>query len=147
MRFAFEHAGLHRVQPAVMPRNAASQRVVEKAGFRHEGLAVRYLRIAGAWEDHDLYAITVEEHPGPGLAMTPWPFPRPACAGCAGRRSCATSSARRGSTPSQFVLPLFVEAGAERPQPDRAMPGVDRLGIEARRRGGRQRAGRSASPP
>ena len=65
--FAFEHAGLHRVQPAVMPRNTASRRVVEKAGFRLEGRADRYLQIAGAWEDHDIYAITAEEHPGAGL--------------------------------------------------------------------------------
>lgn len=59
--FAFEHAGLHRVQPAIMPHNRRSARVVEKAGFRLEGRALRYLRIAGVWEDHDLYAITAEE--------------------------------------------------------------------------------------
>ena len=60
-RFAFEHAGLHRVQPAIMPRNRRSARVVEKVGFRREGRAERYLRIAGVWEDHDLYALTREE--------------------------------------------------------------------------------------
>lgn len=61
--FAFEHAGLHRVQPAIMPRNARSRRVVEKAGFRREGTALRYLRIAGVWEDHDIFALTREEWP------------------------------------------------------------------------------------
>jgi ribosomal-protein-alanine N-acetyltransferase len=60
-RFAFEHGGLHRVQPAIMPRNRRSARVVEKNGFRLEGRALRYLRIAGVWEDHDIYAITREE--------------------------------------------------------------------------------------
>ena len=60
-RFAFEHAGLHRVQPAIMPRNARSRRVVEKVGFRHEGTAKRYLKIAGTWEDHDIFALTREE--------------------------------------------------------------------------------------
>jgi [ribosomal protein S5]-alanine N-acetyltransferase len=59
--FAFEHLGLHRLEPAVMPRNVRSNRVMEKAGFRREGLAVRYLRIAGRWEDHHLYGLTVEE--------------------------------------------------------------------------------------
>lgn len=59
--YAFGEAGLHRVQAAVIPRNAASLRVVEKAGFREEGLALRYLRIAGVWEDHRLFAITAEE--------------------------------------------------------------------------------------
>ncbi len=62
LRFAFGHAGLHRVQAAVMPRNPRSARVLAKAGFRHEGRALRYLHIAGAWEDHDLFAVTAEEH-------------------------------------------------------------------------------------
>jgi ribosomal-protein-alanine N-acetyltransferase len=59
--FAFTIAGLHRVQAAVMPRNAASHRVLAKVGYRQEGMAARYLSIAGAWEDHVLYAITSEE--------------------------------------------------------------------------------------
>jgi ribosomal-protein-alanine N-acetyltransferase len=58
---AFELLELHRVQAAVMPRNAASLRVVEKLGFRHEGRAERYLRIAGSWEDHEIFAVTREE--------------------------------------------------------------------------------------
>jgi ribosomal-protein-alanine N-acetyltransferase len=61
VEFAFEHAGLHRVQPAIMPRNVRSRRVVEKNGFRHEGCAVRYLQIDGVWEDHDIFALTAEE--------------------------------------------------------------------------------------
>jgi ribosomal-protein-alanine N-acetyltransferase len=60
---AFGPLELHRVQAAVMPRNAASVRVLEKVGFREEGCARRYLRIAGAWEDHKLYAVTREEWP------------------------------------------------------------------------------------
>lgn len=63
LRFAFGPAGLHRVQAAIMPRNVRSIRVVEKNGFRFEGLARRYLQIAGAWEDHNVYAITAEERP------------------------------------------------------------------------------------
>ena len=59
--FCFAHAGLHRLQAAVLPRNAASARVLEKAGFRREGHALRYLEIAGRWEDHDLYAVTAED--------------------------------------------------------------------------------------
>ena len=61
LRFAFEHAGLHRVQPAIIPRNTRSVRVAEKAGFRLEGRALRYLKINGTWEDHDVYALTVED--------------------------------------------------------------------------------------
>jgi ribosomal-protein-alanine N-acetyltransferase len=59
--FAFRHAGLHRVQPAVIPRNVRSIRVVEKAGFRREGRALKYLNIAGSWEDHDIFAMTLED--------------------------------------------------------------------------------------
>jgi ribosomal-protein-alanine N-acetyltransferase len=59
--FAFEALGLHRVQAAVIPRNAASRRVLAKVGFREEGVALRYLEIAGRWEDHILHAITREE--------------------------------------------------------------------------------------
>jgi len=62
LEFAFGPAGLHRIQAAIMPRNAKSLRVIEKLGFRREGYAVRYLQIAGAWEDHILFAKTREEH-------------------------------------------------------------------------------------
>jgi ribosomal-protein-alanine N-acetyltransferase len=60
---AFGELGLHRVQAAVLPRNTASIRVLEKAGFREEGLALRYMQINGVWEDHKLFAVTVEEWP------------------------------------------------------------------------------------
>jgi [ribosomal protein S5]-alanine N-acetyltransferase len=60
-RFAFDQAGLHRVQAAVMPHNVASVRVLEKNGFRREGVALRYLHIAGTWEDHIIYARTAED--------------------------------------------------------------------------------------
>jgi ribosomal-protein-alanine N-acetyltransferase len=59
--FAFEAAKLHRLQIAIMPRNAASLRVATKAGGRREGLAQRYLQIAGEWEDHVIFAITRED--------------------------------------------------------------------------------------
>jgi [ribosomal protein S5]-alanine N-acetyltransferase len=56
--FAFGELGLHRVQAAVMPRNAGSIRVLEKNGFREEGYAVGYLCINGVWEDHRIFART-----------------------------------------------------------------------------------------
>jgi len=61
LRFAFGPARLHRVQAAVMPHNVRSATVVRRNGFRHEGHAPRYLRLDGAWRDHDIYAITAEE--------------------------------------------------------------------------------------
>ncbi|NBD25994.1 GNAT family N-acetyltransferase [Paenibacillus glycinis] len=50
--FAFEELNLHRIEANIMPRNAPSLKVVERLGFRHEGLAPEYLRIRGKWEDH-----------------------------------------------------------------------------------------------
>jgi [ribosomal protein S5]-alanine N-acetyltransferase len=60
-RFAFEELGLHRIQIAIVPRNAPSRRVTQKLGLRGEGIAVHYLEIDGVWEDHVRYAITAEE--------------------------------------------------------------------------------------
>ena len=62
---AFGELELHRVEAAVISRNVASIRVLEKAGFREEGFARRYLQIAGVWEDHKLFAVTAEEWGAP----------------------------------------------------------------------------------
>jgi ribosomal-protein-alanine N-acetyltransferase len=55
--FAFGTLGLHRLEAACLPHNAPSARVLEKAGFRREGTARRYLKINDVWQDHDLYAL------------------------------------------------------------------------------------------
>lgn len=60
--------GLHRVEASIRPENHASRRVVEKLGFREEGLRHRYLHIDGGWRDHLCYALTAEEVPGGLLA-------------------------------------------------------------------------------
>lgn len=61
LRHGFEELGLHRVEAAIVPRNTASRRVMDKLGLREEGLAERFLQIRGVWEDHVRYAITLEE--------------------------------------------------------------------------------------
>lgn len=48
----FNDFGLHRIEANIMPKNKRSLRVVEKLGFYSEGLAYKYLRINGTWEDH-----------------------------------------------------------------------------------------------
>lgn len=53
--------GLHRLEIAVRPENAASLRVVQKLGFREEGARARYLFIDGDWRDHRVFALTVDE--------------------------------------------------------------------------------------
>jgi len=70
LRFAFEELGLHRVEIAIVPRNAASRRVVDKLDLRQEGVALRYLEIDGCWEDHVRYAITAEEWDERGEELT-----------------------------------------------------------------------------
>lgn len=59
----FFTAGLHRIEIAIRPENSNSLRVVEKLGIREVGYAPRFLHINGAWRDHRIYAITVEECP------------------------------------------------------------------------------------
>lgn len=48
----FNEFGLHRIEANIMPKNKRSLRVVEKLGFYNEGLAYKYLKINGKWEDH-----------------------------------------------------------------------------------------------
>jgi len=55
--YAFDTLRLHRVEAACQPDNAASRRVLEKAGFTQEGMARAYLKINGAWRDHVLFGI------------------------------------------------------------------------------------------
>lgn len=57
LQFAFETLRLHRIEAACIPSNARSIKVLEKAGFRREGLLRSYLRINGRWQDHYLYAV------------------------------------------------------------------------------------------
>ena len=55
--FVFDSLELHRLEAACLPTNTASIRLLEKTGFKREGLARRYLRINGVWQDHLLYAL------------------------------------------------------------------------------------------
>ena len=57
VQFGFETLRLHRIEAACIPDNQRSIRVLEKAGFRREGLSRSYLRINGVWRDHLLYAL------------------------------------------------------------------------------------------
>ncbi|WP_062311055.1 GNAT family N-acetyltransferase [Demequina rhizosphaerae] len=59
-----EHAfrvGLHRVEIAIRPENAASLRVAEKLGFTEEGRRRSYLYIDGGWRDHAIFARTQDD--------------------------------------------------------------------------------------
>lgn len=55
-KHGFTALGLHRIEAACLPRNQASIRLLQRVGFTQEGYARSYLRIAGTWEDHLLWA-------------------------------------------------------------------------------------------
>lgn len=59
--YAFRALKLNRVQAAILPTNAGSQRVLEKNGFQAEGIARKYLKINGSYQDHRIYAVLAED--------------------------------------------------------------------------------------
>ena len=59
----FFTVGLHRIEVNIRPENQASLRVVEKLGFRQEGIRERFLHIDGDWRDHLSFALTADEVP------------------------------------------------------------------------------------
>ena len=61
VRIAFGALGLHRLQAATLLDNTASQRVLKKNGFERIGVSRAYLRIAGRWQDHILFALAATE--------------------------------------------------------------------------------------
>lgn len=65
---SFGPVGLHRLEATVRPENGASRAVLARVGFRAEGVLRRYLDVDGAWRDHVLVALTVDEVPGSAAA-------------------------------------------------------------------------------
>ena len=61
--YLMDQVGLHRVEINIRPENLASLRVIQKLGFRYEGLKQRYIHINGDWRDHYVFALTKEELP------------------------------------------------------------------------------------
>ena len=54
--YAFGPMDLSRIEAACLPENAPSRGVLEKSGFKYEGVAQSYLQINGRWRNHVLYA-------------------------------------------------------------------------------------------
>ncbi|MBV1903247.1 MAG: GNAT family N-acetyltransferase [Marinosulfonomonas sp.] len=56
VHYAFATLDLSRVESACLPENMASRGVLEKCGYKYEGVAQSYLQIDGRWRTHVLYA-------------------------------------------------------------------------------------------
>lgn len=50
--FAFEKLGLHRIEADILPSNISSLRVVQKLGFKNDGIAEKLINVNGVWKDH-----------------------------------------------------------------------------------------------
>lgn len=59
--FALDELKLHRLEAACLPHNHASIRILERNGFQREGLARRYLKIDGSWQDHLIFALLSDD--------------------------------------------------------------------------------------
>lgn len=53
---AFHRLDLSRIEAACLPENAPSRGLLEKCGFKYEGVAQSYLQIGGRWRTHVLYS-------------------------------------------------------------------------------------------
>ena len=69
--FSGQGLALHRVQANIIPTNERSIRLAERVGFRREGLALKYLKIADVWQDHAMFAKVVEEHTAAPVGAKP----------------------------------------------------------------------------
>lgn len=56
VHYAFAELDLSRIEAACLPENEASRGVLERSGFKYEGVAQSYLQINGRWRNHVLYA-------------------------------------------------------------------------------------------
>ncbi|WP_147125669.1 GNAT family N-acetyltransferase [Shimia ponticola] len=56
VHYAFTELDLSRIEAACLPENKASRALLEKSGYKYEGVAQSYLQIAGRWRTHVLYA-------------------------------------------------------------------------------------------
>jgi len=68
--YLFLSKAIERVQAQTDPRNAASQKVLEKAGFKKEGILRKNFFIRGEWRDACIYSILREEWKEPKILTT-----------------------------------------------------------------------------
>ncbi|MGI9358913.1 MAG: GNAT family N-acetyltransferase [Paracoccaceae bacterium] len=56
VNYAFGALDISRIESACLPENTPSRKLLEKCGFKYEGVAQAYIQIDGRWRTHVLYA-------------------------------------------------------------------------------------------
>ncbi|MCH2095920.1 MAG: GNAT family N-acetyltransferase [Rhodobacteraceae bacterium] len=69
VHYAFTRLDLSRIEAACLPENTASRSLLERSGFKYEGVAQSYLQINGRWRTHVLYAALRNDRRGRSGAL------------------------------------------------------------------------------
>ena len=64
IQYSFKDLMLSRLEAATLPENSASRKLLERAGFKYEGVGQSYLQINGRWRNHVLYGLLSPERRG-----------------------------------------------------------------------------------
>ena len=67
--FAFKNFEVSRIEAATLPENKASRKLLEKTGFKYEGVAQSYLQISGRWRNHVMYSLLRADRRGRNKAF------------------------------------------------------------------------------
>lgn len=70
IEYIFSELRLHRIEAACIPENHRSIRLLEKSGFKREGLLRAYLKINGRWQDHVMFSLLESDRRSAGATPT-----------------------------------------------------------------------------
>ena len=62
--FCFNKLNISRLEAATLPENKPSRGLLEKVGFKYEGVGQSYLQINGRWRNHVLYGLLRNDRRG-----------------------------------------------------------------------------------
>ena len=61
---SFNKLNISRLEAATLPENSSSRRLLERVGFKYEGVGQSYLQINGRWRNHVLYGLLRNDRRG-----------------------------------------------------------------------------------